>query len=156
MKFQAIILLISPALAASRPAASAPDAVTNSTTESPMSPQDQCTLACDPSDVACRANCNGVPNPSGADIQKHSDCSAACSKEYANNADGLKSCNIKCSPLFTPTATSAKPSPTSNRVNSTNSTNSPNAPSGSDAKLSYHSSFFISALALIPFLASYL
>ncbi|KAK4895158.1 hypothetical protein LTR27_006767 [Elasticomyces elasticus] len=43
-----------------------------------VSPKERCLTQCSPSDIACKARCVGVPNPSPAQIAATNKCEAAC------------------------------------------------------------------------------
>ncbi|ELQ43243.1 hypothetical protein M0657_004678 [Pyricularia oryzae] len=104
-----------------------------------LTPQQSSALAClekcNPSDVNCRAACNGVPFPNDGQVNTTNQCVADCSKQYGNGTEADNARFIKCSDdcinknYWNPS--SGTPNPTGNSGSSSNGNGNSNGNSGS-------------------------
>lgn len=62
------------------------------TTSAPsnLTPQQSCAIACDPSDLACRAACVGVARPNASQAVETTECAARCDQGNGSPADTQK------------------------------------------------------------------
>ncbi|KAK5680052.1 hypothetical protein LTS10_008002 [Elasticomyces elasticus] len=69
---------------------------------SDASPKEVCLAECSPQDIACKARCVGVPNPSPAQIAATNKCEAACSQGNGTAAETqfYAACLQKCVDSF--------------------------------------------------------
>ncbi|KAI9294237.1 hypothetical protein K502DRAFT_366014 [Neoconidiobolus thromboides FSU 785] len=105
--------------------------------------------SCNVEDLACKALCTGVPNPSKSQIGDTTSCVAACNQ---TNIEEYKTCSTNCINKYY-----RKVDLPDQAKNSTNSTNAKNATNGTNSGALYSTSQsnFVGAILASAMLFSY-
>lgn len=141
MRFTAVIIGALATLAVAQTTTSAPENTQTAPDSAQISAYKEalkCIEKCDAADVACQAECQGLPNPSEDQVNATTECVAACPKGDGRDveADTKKwnDCKEKCiqdNYLSTPAGGAAKPTPPP--ASKTNASGDAKATGGSDS-----------------------